>query len=117
MLEFRGWDGYKMRDMLSINFNAINEVDYDEYSCDDSAYFEPTLMQYTGLKDKNGKKIFEGDIVKSQDDGGDYATYKDVLQVVELDTGSFYPVSERYSGDFEVIGNIYENKELLNVNG
>ena len=73
------------------------------------------LMQYTGLTDKKGKEIYEGDVVKSQDDEGDYATYKDVIQVVEFDTGSFYPVSEKYSKYFEVIGNIYENPALLDI--
>lgn len=75
---------------------------------------EVELMQFTGLLDKNGKEIYEGDVVKSCDNQYDGSTFKDLLQVVEFTEGSFVPVSERHSSCFEVIGNIYENPELLN---
>lgn len=64
------------------------------------------LMQYTGLKDKNGVEIYEGDILK----GGIYKVY-----VVEWDYGNTTFGLNEYSvrKAFEVIGNIYENKDLL----
>ena len=80
---------------------------------DDSAI----LMQYTGLKDKNGKEIYEGDIVKIKDlcdnDVDAFVGY------VSYDNASFYINQQGVSHyrwiDYvvEIIGNIYENPELL----
>jgi uncharacterized phage protein (TIGR01671 family) len=68
------------------------------------------LMQYTGLKDKNGVEIYEGDIVRFLDiDGVDSVTE------VEFREGGFYPFAPDFIHwcNVEVIGNIYENPELL----
>lgn len=63
------------------------------------------LMQYTGLKDKTGKEIYEGDIVRAGK----------ILSVIEYSSGQFIGIDWQYYNDrnLEVIGNIYENKELL----
>ena len=80
-----------------------------------------TVGQYTGLTDKNGKKIFEGDIVE----GLDFTAEDGGYGVVTFDDGAFEIVGscdnnivgtfhENYYGkDFEVIGNIHDNPELL----
>ena len=73
------------------------------------------LMQYTGLKDKNGKEIYEGDIV--QETGGlpcevywrDEAAGFEFVYV----GNSWMPNVDAVGRWFEVIGNIYENPELL----
>ena len=68
------------------------------------------IMQCTGLKDNNGKLIFEGDIVAR---GEDKAVIK-----YDDETASFYMrwvETETFIEDCEVIGNIYENPELLEV--
>lgn len=82
-----------------------------------------TIGQYTGLTDKNGKKIFEGDIVKhynNSDDGFDIgALYWDETfsQWRRTSIGNFHHSSFTYmmshSCDYEVIGNIHDNPELL----
>lgn len=72
------------------------------------------LMQYTGLKDKNGKEIWECDVVRNE-------AWNPELFVVKFERGEFYLDSEEvkpyqtsihYVESFEVIGNIYENPEL-----
>lgn len=72
------------------------------------------LMQFTGLHDKNGREIYEGDIVEVKfNDGGGY----DNPVEVSFENGSFW-VGMGYLNDvkiIEVIGNIYENPELLNL--
>ncbi|CJN74134.1 YopX family protein [Streptococcus pneumoniae] len=91
---------------------------------------EIELMQSTGLKDKNGKEIFEGDIVRTtrflgraDEIGGFYEYEKDYVGVVKvlegswvIDTGSVAVRLWSEIDESEVLGNIYENLEFLKVN-
>lgn len=82
------------------------------------------LMQSTGLTDKNGKEIFEGDILCDegieQENDFVYATvsYREGMwvcdQITSDDCGYGGALNE-FAGDYSVIGNIYQNKELLEV--
>lgn len=85
------------------------------------------VMQYTGLKDKNGKEIYDGDIVKLWLVERDEVFWNSFL--VKFFEGCFiceflggdteeYPIFEYWndSQDLEIIGNIYENPELLTNN-
>lgn len=87
---------------------------------------ESTLGQFTGLLDKNGNKIFEGDIVKNKYNEiteikfGEFVDTKSHEQVgfyqVYLKDDDWYDVSHGsmdYVKDSEIIGNIHDNKELL----
>lgn len=80
------------------------------------------LMQWTGLKDKNGKEIYEGDIVKyfnEIENGIGYITFTYQLQVKWISQNTELPTM--YSDmvvlcckdEVEIIGNIYENPELM----
>ena len=77
------------------------------------------LMQYTGLKDKNNVEIFEGDIIRvnklTYDKNNEFEPF---VSKIEFYMGSFHLDTKKmlllsYGKDIEVIGNIYENKELL----
>ncbi|ETU59952.1 hypothetical protein P026_02971 [Enterococcus faecalis EnGen0426] len=82
------------------------------------------LMQSTGLKDKNGVEIFEGDIVQHRD--GEYSylgivkrdCYQFFIDGIEPDENyDFIDVSNTFDGtsSLEILGNIWDNKELLEV--
>ena len=90
--------------------------------CSTSLYdvLPETVGQYTGLTDKNGRKIFEGDIVEGN---SEYFTYTHPYGKVVYDGGqyliSFDDVLEdieclgAWANDVEIIGNIYDNPELV----
>lgn len=92
------------------NFNCVHEIYINEN----------TVGQYTGLTDKNGKKIFEGDIVK-----GRFLFGMEVLSVVVFKDGAFGLEWHRGKSTefdaftsmcnvkYEVIGNIHDNPQIL----
>ncbi|HHR2534335.1 hypothetical protein DS773_12280 [Listeria monocytogenes] len=102
--------------------NAKCTLCVDWYNFDDVV-----LMQYTGLKDKNGKKIFEGDIVAFSED--DFHVFNSQVEYFSedgypafdikvpstyyFDSNVFSEVSMSGLYEIEVIGNIHENPELL----
>lgn len=71
-----------------------------------------TVGQYTGLTDKNGVKIFEGDIVKNSRDVG-LLYYKEKNSAFTVKGWEYGYWLWHDKEDIEVIGNIYDNKDLL----
>jgi uncharacterized phage protein (TIGR01671 family) len=100
-------------------FEMVYDLAFEEYDrLNDQLKSVKTLMQYTGLKDKNGVEIYEGDIIRLKNRvTSDSKIWRDSISSVFFKDGMFvvdddYPSSIDYSM-VEVIGNIYENPELL----
>jgi uncharacterized phage protein (TIGR01671 family) len=149
-IKFRVWDKKNKKMYYGYEPDRPNMIDFDGNLCitgtgNIDEYGSPTdyiigckqqnyiLMQYIGLKDKTGKEIYEGDVVKIRDEE---MTFTDVwgdegqeddddwnvveIGVVRFENGAFI-VGERYINEYgwqkgysiEVIGNIYENPKLL----
>lgn len=123
--KFRAWlkEEYRMTDVREITF-----IDGEVYLISDVtdfyAYEEFKLMQSTGLRDKNGMEIYEGDIVKFSDCDDDvYITpvvWDKNYACFGVSFSGGYPISFDYLEEFytelkdiEVVGDIYENPELL----
>lgn len=107
----------------------ITKADYDCFGdlTEDNGIFEvdpETVCQYTGLTDKNGRKIFEGDIVKHYNDTSH--PWQFVIGIIKWNPDKCKFVKQNANGDkweihsncvYEVIGNIFDNPELLNGHG
>ncbi len=100
---------YKGEDIQECDIYQI--VTYDGIGFD---VIPETIGQYAGLKDKNGKKIFEGDIVKA------FYFEKEVIGKIEFVYGTFALTNSAISDNqlfifekLEVIGNVHDNPDLL----
>lgn len=109
---------------LLVDKDTFDKNAFIYYICDIDGYSmeifnTKTIGQYTGLCDKNGTKIFEGDILSAHLDDG-YPENETILEVVWHNNG-WYGKNGKFFDDFdngfekyfEVIGNIHDNPELL----
>ena len=116
-IKFRAWD----KETKSMIYNPLGFPEL---------YPTNELMQYTGLKDKNGQEIYEGDILNSKNngsDGCDVWDYQDFVNLIVMWDNKiccFTGLPDTYNGNksvhnikrIEIIGNIHENHELLKEN-
>lgn len=121
--KFRAWDSWRKRmsvvDRIYIDTEGVRLYDdFGEYWRD---FRDAKLMQSTGLKDKDGKEVFVGDIIKctrgclhevyiEKEYGGTYFGGMPAVYLKGLREGYAWTEHE------EIIGNIYENPELLEEN-
>ena len=118
-IKFRVWDNERnaMFNSKSVDIDFFegkieitsDTIRYDEVYTDEIKDFE--LMQYVGCEDKNNKEIYEGDIVKTKEHIGQII-YSKGMFFIDV-KGDFYLPIYNVSEFMEVIGNIYENPELL----
>lgn len=120
IITFRAWDKNKKK-MLYLNhddegsWSSWGDIIFPYAQGDGNLY---DLMQYTGLKDKNGKEIYEGDVMQAKVTNASHFKViwnYDAWRLLRYcngveEEGNYYGFIE----NLEVIGNIYENSELLN---
>ena len=96
-------------------YTGYSETDCGDHYPDWFTVLPETVGQYTGLTDKNGKRIFEGDIIECVViyDIGQYPTFEKEIHAVCYREGCFTPFYNCERNSFEVIGNIHDNPELL----
>lgn len=127
--KFRAWDSWRKRmsvvDRIYIDTKGVRLYDdFGEYWRD---FSDVELMQSTGLFDKNGKEIFEGDIIRNGQDVmcmkkhntlGFYIEGKGGVEFIAdcADLEEFEEDAKEVANNIEIIGNIYENPEASEDN-
>ena len=124
--KFRAWDKENKKMRLATDIVFLDDgvlFGFKVHSGETRTLNKPDLMQYTGLKDKNGVEIYDSYIVKYSDESGtkqigvvkDYG-YKKYVEAIGGDDEGNQDLELHPDEIFEIIGNIYENPELIKIN-
>ncbi|PAF08702.1 hypothetical protein CHH65_14030 [Shouchella clausii] len=123
-IKFRAWDNGKMQKVdfnnLFVNRHHPTGTLYLREEMPFGDYHITELMQYTGLKDKNGTEIYEGDVVATEYSDRKFLVFYDIgrggFSPFAMDDGCGCCSDELISipEDCEVIGNKFDHPELLN---
>ncbi len=109
----------KLYDVEMIDFRTLHVYfkEKDNKVCTRTKLNFKNLIQSTGLTDKNGKLIYEGDILKDDTDILASVVWEDeeAKFIIEEKNRYVVDISSDICDEIEVIGNIYENSELLEV--
>lgn len=112
-IKFRAWNA----PLKKMEYNSLNAIGFDGrvyYGNADITGFFENIMQYTGLKDKNGRAIYEGDVYHQGDTNILYVVeYKGASFVGKQIRSSSYAGLEHWKDRIEVIGDVYRNPDLL----
>ena len=116
-LKFRAWDGQRMTNS-GIMFNTSKgtlevPVQYSIQNAEIPEHLQMKIMQYSGLKDKNGKEIYEGDLMEAKEGMMQVYFIDGKYILMWADNGTHYCDLNEANRTFEVCGNIYQNKKLL----
>lgn len=141
-IKFRAWDDGKKQWLLGYEYPNLGGFSMDGecvlmgewanvctsfmFENDNRKRADLKLMQFTGLKDKNGKEIYEGDIVVYDRGVGNWTgqrmsttheiVFTDEVFAFVMKYGSSYiKLRKHWNYIYEVVGNIYENPELLST--
>lgn len=120
-IKFRAWDK-DSKEMI-----PLNNIDFEHNIMNKGSLWKSLysveLLQYTWLKDKNGKEIYEGDLVEYCIEWGYWNNDYTIKRTVEYKEWHYNPfihwheefTQKTYPECCEVIGNIYENPELVTI--
>lgn len=127
LLRFRAWDGGSLCRMYSpeevmVGNGDIWIIDEDGIAGEWIVNNDLVLMQSTGLTDKNGKEIFEGDVLKVTDkySWSEVVSFSEkkamfVSKEIGFPESPLWELFNTVLFEIEIIGNIYENPELAEV--